>query len=89
MLGFVRHGLTLAQQAGGQLALLVRFQWIAGRRAAELISSGPLQTVLVLTRRIRWFEMGERTKSGQHHHAWLVFDYACDPRQSPRIVFAE
>ena len=89
MLGFVRHGLTLPQQAGGQLALLVRFQWIAGGRAAELISSGPLQTVLVLTRLIRWFEMGERTKTGQHHHAWINFDYAGDPHQPPRIVFTE
>jgi hypothetical protein len=89
MLSFVRHGLTLAKQAGGQLALLVRFQWIAGRRAAELISAGPLQTVLVLTRRIRWFEMGERTKTGQHHHAWIIFDYAHEPHQPPRIVFSE
>lgn len=88
MLRFVRHALTLTRRAEGQLALLVRFQWIAGRRAAALISSAPLRTVLVLTRRIRWFEMGERTNSGQHHHAWIVFDAARDPHQPPRIIFA-
>ena len=89
MLRFVRHALTLTRRAEGQLALLVRFQWIAGKRAAALISSGPLQTVLVLTRRIRWFEMGERTNSGQHHHAWIVLDGARDPHQPPRIIFTE
>ncbi len=88
MLRFVRHALALTRRAEGQLALLVRFQWIAGRRAAALISSAPLRTVLVLTRRIRWFEMGERTNSGQHHHAWIVFDAARDPHQPPRIIFA-
>ena len=39
---FIRHALDLTERANGQLALLVRFQWIAGKRAATLISSGPL-----------------------------------------------
>ena len=88
LLRFVRHALTLTRRAEGQLALLVRFQWIAGQRAAALISSGPLQTVLVLTRRIRWFEAGEHTNSGQHHHAWIVFDATHEAHQPPRLIFA-
>ena len=35
MLGFLRHALALTASAQGQLALLVRLQWMAGRRAAE------------------------------------------------------
>src|SRR5271169_45023 len=40
MLRFVDHALRLTETVQGQLALLVRFQWVAGRRAAALISTG-------------------------------------------------
>ena len=83
MLGFMRHALTLAEGARGQLALLVRLHWIAGRRAAALMSAGPFAAVVVLTRRIQWFDMGDRTNHAQHHHAWVVFDYG-RAEHSPR-----
>ena len=90
MLRFVRHALDLTARAQGQLALLVRFQWIAGKRAAELISSGPLDTVIALTKRIQWFDRGALTTTGQHHHCWIVFDYGRDLlAPPPRIVFAQ
>ena len=56
LLEFVEHGIRLTEQRGGQLALLVRYTWIAGKRAAGLISSGPLDRVIVLTKRIQWFD---------------------------------
>ena len=87
MLRFVRHALDLTMAATGQLALLVRFQWMAGKRAAAMLGEGTLDSVLVLTRRIRWFEMGNKTNAGQHHHAWIVFDAARDRSQPARIVF--
>ena len=87
MLRFVRHALDLSMAANGQLALLVRYQWIAGRRAAELLQNGTLDSVLVLTRRIRWFDMGDKTNNGQHHHAWIVFDAMRDRSQPAKIVF--
>ena len=37
MLRFVRHALDLSMAANGQLALLVRFQWMAGKRAAAML----------------------------------------------------
>ena len=43
--------------------------------------AAPFAAVLVLTRRIRWFDMGEHTNAGQHYHAWVVFDYAHPPGQ--------
>ena len=90
MLRFVRHALDLTANAGGQLALLVRFQWIAGKRAAGMITSGPLDTVIALTKRIQWFDQGELTTTGQHHHCWIVFDYRRDLlAPPPRIVFAQ
>ena len=35
MLDFLRHALALTATVQGQLALLVRLQWIAGKRVAE------------------------------------------------------
>ena len=87
LLSFVRHAITLTEKGSGQLALLVRFQWIAGQRAAGLLTSGPLDKVVVLTHRIRWFDMGPATKQGQHHHCWLFFDAQRDRDRPPEIVF--
>ncbi|WP_158930758.1 hypothetical protein [Acidisphaera sp. S103] len=85
---FLSHALMLTASVQGQLALLVRLQWIAGRRVAEIMSAAPFATVIVLTQRIRWFDMGEKTNAGQHHHAWVVFDHAHPPGQPPAMLYA-
>ena len=72
MLHFLRHSLALAAAVQGQLALLVRLQWIAGQRAADVLSAAPFAAMIVLTRRIQWFNMGEHTNHAQHHHAWVA-----------------
>lgn len=88
LLDFVAHALTLTSMARGQLALLVRLQWMAGQRAAELLSSGPFAATIILTRRIRWFEMGEQTNTAQHHHAWVVFDHDHPSGSPPALLYA-
>jgi hypothetical protein len=88
MLGFLRHAMTLTDTIDGQLALLVRLQWIAGKRAADMLSAGPFSAVIVLTKRIRWFDKGEDTNTAQHHHAWVVIDHAHPPGQPPALLFA-
>jgi hypothetical protein len=88
MLSFLRHAMMLTQAIEGQLALLVRLQWIAGKRAADTLSSGPFAAVIVLTKRIRWFDMGEDTNTAQHHHAWVVIDHAHPPGEPPSMLFA-
>jgi hypothetical protein len=88
MLNFLRHALTLTASVQGQLALLVRLQWIAGRRAADMLSSGPFAATVILTRRIQWFDMGERTNTAQHHHAWVVFDHAHPAGSPPALLYA-
>ena len=60
MLGFVRHALRLTEHVQGQLALLVRFQWVA------LMSAGPFAAVVALTRQIHWFEEGANVNISQH-----------------------
>ncbi len=88
MLEFLRHALGLTASVQGQLALLVRLQWIAGQRAAEVMSAAPFAAVVVLRQRIRWFDMGERTNTAQHHHAWVVFDHAHPPGCPPALLYA-
>jgi hypothetical protein len=88
MLNFLRHALMLTASVQGQLALLVRLQWIAGQRAAEVMSAAPFAAVVVLTQRILWFERGADTKPAQHHHAWVVFDHAHPPGQPPALLYA-
>jgi hypothetical protein len=88
MLEFLRHALALTASVQGQLALLVRLQWIAGQRAACLMSGGPFAAVVVLTQRIQWFDMGARTNRAQHHHAWVVFDHAHRRECPPALLYA-
>jgi hypothetical protein len=88
ILEFLRHALALTATVEGQLALLVRLQWMAGKRVADVMTAAPFAAVLVLTRRIRWFDMGERTNAGQHHHAWVVFDHAHPPGCPPVLLYA-
>jgi hypothetical protein len=89
MLGFAEHAIRLARQAEGQLALLVRFQWIAGKRVASLLTEAKMHSAIVLTRRIRWFDNDGDHKAGQHHHAWIFFDFAAPPVGGPALVFAD
>jgi hypothetical protein len=88
MLDFLRHALVLTASVQGQLALLVRLQWIAGRRAANVLSAAPFAAVVVLTRRIQWFDFRERTNAAQHHHAWVVFDHAHPVKDPPVLLYA-
>jgi hypothetical protein len=87
MRNFLSHALMLTASVQGQLALLVRLQWIAGRRVAEIMSAAPFSAVIVLTQRIRWFDMGENTNAAQHHHAWVVFDHAHPFGQPPAMLY--
>ena len=88
MMRFLRHSLAMTASVQGQLALLVRLQWIAGQRVAQVMSAAPFSAVIVLTHRIQWFDMGERTNAAQHHHAWVVFDHAHPAGKPPAMLFA-
>jgi hypothetical protein len=88
MLNFLRHALTLTASVQGQLALLVRLQWIAGQKVSAVMSAAPFAAVVILTQRIRWFDMGEDTNRAQHHHAWVVFDHAHPIGQPPALLYA-
>jgi hypothetical protein len=88
MLDFLRHAMALTASVQGQLALLVRLQWIAGQRATQLLSSGPFAATIVLNDRIQWFDMGALGNRAQHHHAWVVLDHAHKKGAPPALLFA-
>jgi hypothetical protein len=88
MLTFTDHAIRLARQAEAQLALLVRLQWIAGTRVSSLLGEGKMRAVVVLTRRIQWFDHGKASKSAQHHHAWIFFDFGVPLLERPELIFA-
>ena len=88
MLRFLRHSLALTESVQGQLALLVRLQWIPGQRAAGIMTAAPFSAVIMLKDRIQWFDMGAETNRAQHHHAWVVFDYEHPAGQPPALLFA-
>ena len=79
--------MALTASVQGQLALLVRLQWLAGRRAADVLSAGPFAATVILTQRIHWFDRGPATKSAQHHHAWVVFDCARPAGLPPTLLY--
>jgi hypothetical protein len=62
MLEFLRHALAVTAAVEGHLALPAPLQWIAGKRVADVMTAAPFAAVLVLTRPIRWFDMGEHTQ---------------------------
>lgn len=88
LLSFVKHVLHVIEPCQGQAALLVRLQWITGKRAAALLQSGPLESVIMLTDRIQWFDHGEKTNRGQHNHVWVVFDHLRAKGAPPKLIFA-
>jgi hypothetical protein len=48
-----------------------------------------MHSTIVLTRHIRWFDNGGAYKTGQHHHAWIFFDFTAPPTDGPALVFAD
>lgn len=87
MLNFVKHALALTDSVQGQLALLVRLQWIAGKRVADVLSAAPFSAVIVLTKRIQWYNFGTHTNQSQHHHAWVVFDHQHPKGRPPALLY--
>ena len=77
-----------AGQPRSPTALLVRLQWIAGKRAADTLPAGPFPAVIVLTSRIRWFDMGERTNAARSRHARVAFGHAQLKGEPPASLYA-
>ena len=56
--------------------------------ACQSFPRGCGSKVIVLRRRIRWFDMGPLTNHGQHHHAWLFWDCRHERGRPPEMLFA-
>jgi len=54
---------------------------------AESTSAARFAATVILTQRIQWFDRGADTKPAQHHHAWVVFDYARPAGSPPTLLY--
>lgn len=89
LVDFARHAFMLTAPSEGQVALLVRLQWISGKQASAALTDCHLSHVVMLTKRIQWFAKDAATKNAQHHHAWIVLDHRHTKHQPAKVVFAD
>jgi hypothetical protein len=52
------------------------------------MSTARFCAVVALTKRIQWFDNGDKTNAAQHHHAWVVFDQSYPKGKPPALLFA-
>lgn len=81
------HILRIAQPLGLQICSLVRAEWPSAKSRSNLIHNNPFfDCLVVLTKRPRW--SFERKASPRHYFAWVVWDFARDVTQQPKVSFA-
>jgi hypothetical protein len=68
---FVRRALLVADQ---KVALLLRLNFLEGRRRLPLFREHPPARVLVFSNRIGFVKNGVRHDAGMMPHAWFVFE---------------
>lgn len=76
--GFIRHALDLMRPQNGQVAMLVRLEFLSAASRRWMRNEAPMAVVLQLTRRPRWdWWLPERASSAgpRHNYSWIVWDY--------------
>lgn len=81
---FIRHALDLMRPQDGQVAMLVRLEFLSAASRRWMSREALLAVVLQLTRRPRWdwwmpedrrVTVGGKPVSPRHNYVWLVWDY--------------
>jgi hypothetical protein len=72
---FVRHALTLTQESGGKVAMLLPHAWDTAKGRIDLFQQPPFKAKLVLTRRIRWDNLEQKDNGPSSNHAWYIWDW--------------
>jgi hypothetical protein len=80
------HVLEIAAARKMQVASLVRAEWPHAQARKHLVHDNPhLAAVVMITKRPHWSE--SKTASPRHWFSWVVWDFARDTNQPPRICF--
>jgi hypothetical protein len=91
----VRHALSLAEQSGALVCMLLPLPWIAGRKIADLTGSTGFDALIVPRYRARWMtpeeeaELEDGPSAPKMNHVWLVWNFARNPDLAPRIDFVD
>lgn len=72
---FVRHALKLTQPYDGMVAMLLKVDFDCGSTRADIFENHPAYLgKVVLTRRIVWFDSGNKN-GPKENHAWFIWDW--------------
>ena len=89
---FITKSLELMEPCKGLVAMLLRIDFDSAVTRRHLFADHPAwETKLVLTKRIKWFDDGNKNGPSENH-AWYVWNwkYATAPaRLGPRIVYGQ
>ena len=85
---FIEHALLLTERTGGKVAMLLRvdFDSANGRRA--LFGDHPAFAAKhVLTKRVRWSNLPQKSSGPTENHAWYVWDWKKRRGTAPTIGY--
>ena len=72
---FCRHALALTKQVRGKAAMLLPMAFDAAKGRVDLFAKPPSKIKYVLTKRIRWENLEQKTAGPSMNHAWYVWDW--------------
>jgi len=87
---FIRKSLKLMQPVGGRVAMLMRIDFDSAVTRGDIFRDCPAWgEKLVLTKRIKWFDDGNKNGPSENH-AWYIWDWGrADEAISPNIVYGQ
>jgi hypothetical protein len=77
---FIEHALRLTEDSVGMVAMLLRVDFDSAKTRRHLFGDNPAWSKkLVLTSRIKWFDMppepGKKKAGPSENHAWYIWDW--------------
>lgn len=76
---FVIHALSLTKTSRGAVAMLLPHAWDTAKSRRRLFLA-PYKAKYILTRRIRWENLDQKTNGPSSNHAWYVWDWQYSDR---------
>lgn len=75
---FIRRALKLTEEADGRVAMLLPVTFDCAKRRVDLFSKHPFKAKYILTTRIRWENIEQKTNGPSTNHAWYIWDWTSD-----------
>ncbi|MGH9552146.1 MAG: hypothetical protein ACRD3W_22355 [Terriglobales bacterium] len=73
---FISHALDLTQPISGRVAMLLPMAFDCAKTRRSIFAQHPaFCRKLVLTKRVRWANLEQKTAGPSMNHAWFVWDW--------------